>query len=118
MVSGCSLYGCFSASPFSCVQWCVLPCGHSICVACIEQMQKNNSPSKWPFSRRKEIRCPVCRVWVRNNEINIVSTLGGQGNSSGTKVEVNGACTCTVCCEVVCECVSVCGFASVYCRFT
>ena len=29
---------------------------------------------KWAFSRRNEIRCPVCRAWAKNDEIYVVST--------------------------------------------
>ena len=68
-------------------------------------MQKNNSPRKWPFSKKKEICCPVCRAWVRHDEINVVLTVGGQGSSSGAKVEVS-LCVCVFVCVCVCVCMS------------
>jgi SNF2 family DNA or RNA helicase len=74
-------------------EWCVLPCGHPLCVGCTEQMQKATSPTKWAFSRRNEIRCPVCRAWAKNDEIYVVSTtVEGQINSKvkgdhSTKIE-------------------------------
>ncbi|XP_071801260.1 E3 ubiquitin-protein ligase SHPRH-like [Asterias amurensis] len=49
-------------------QWSVLPCGHSFCNNCMEMMRVHNS------SRRKTIRCAICRSVSSTLEISFVST--------------------------------------------
>ena len=57
-----------------------------MCAHCIEQMQKTLSPNRWPFTRRREIRCPVCRSWAKNDEVHLVTTTVQSAHNTRVKV--------------------------------
>jgi len=47
-------------------EWCVLPCGHSLCGDCLKKMSSNHN--------LQTILCPLCRQSMKVDEVSFVDT--------------------------------------------
>lgn len=81
----CHLLFMAFSSPCPLPQWAVLTCGHCFCNECIAIIVEHYSVG----SRRRAIKCAICRQTTSHTEISYVFTAQSSSQDQNIPVEVN-----------------------------